>query len=486
MLRIRTAAPLFAIAVVLALPRPVRAQNLTGHPRVVEALNLLERWIDAHRAYEQIPGVSAAVVHDQELLWSRGFGYADLERERAATPETIYSICSISKLFTSVAAMQLRDEGRFALDTEVGELLPWFELRNAHPESPDVTVEGLLTHAAGLPRESDYPYWSRPFDFPTHEQVVERLVEQETLYPTWERFQYSNLGLTLVGEIVAGVSGVEYGAYVRDHILGPLGMESTTPEIGTALGSEALATGYSAMRRGGERERVTPFEGRGIAPAMGYASTVEDLARFASWQFRLLEDGGDEILAANTLREMHRVHYVDPDWEVHRGLGFSVWRRNDQTFVGHGGSCPGYRSSFQLQTDSRVATVAMVNAMVDASLYARRAHEIVAPAIEEALADEDGDSEALPAPFERYLGAYDGFPWGGETQVVPWKGGLATVSFPTDDPLAGLTRLEHVQDHSFRRVREDGTLAEEVVFEVNQAGDVTGMRRHSNVRPKIR
>jgi CubicO group peptidase (beta-lactamase class C family) len=97
----------------LLLATPCFAQQATkaSHPRVQEALNLLEVWVDAQRAYEQIPGVSMAVVHDQDLLWIAAFGHADRERQSPATPQTMYSICSISKLFTSVGVMQLRDQG---------------------------------------------------------------------------------------------------------------------------------------------------------------------------------------------------------------------------------------------------------------------------------------------------------------------------------------------------------------------------------------
>ncbi len=461
----------------------VLGQSTSDHPRVAEALHLLETWIAAERAYRQIPGISAAVIHDQELVWSRGFGYADLESKRPATPATMYSICSISKLFTSVAAMRLRDDGRFRLDDRVASLLPWFTLQNQRPGGPDVTVEGILTHSAGLPRESDYPYWSAPFDFPSHDQVVSRIASQATLYPAWRYYQYSNLGLTLVGEIVTATSGTPFGDYVATHILEPLGMSSTTHEIGEVQGSEVLATGYSATRRDGGRLRVEPFEGRGIGPAMGFASTVEDLAKFASWQFRLLERGGHEILDANTLREMHRVHYIDPDWETTRGLGFSIVRRNDKTFVRHGGSCPGYRSDFQLQTDDKVGAVAMTNAMVSAGLFTRRAYEIVAPALK-AMKDSAAEVKPLAREFEKYVGAYDDYPWGGETHAIPWKGSLALVSFPTDDPLRRLIRLKHVDGHTFRRIRSDDTLGEEIVFDV-EGGTVLRVWRHSNSSERI-
>ena len=196
---------------------------------MASALEVVRVWLDAQRAYEQIPGISAAIVHDQELLWSGGFGFADLARTAPATPKTIYSICSISKLFTSIAVMQLRDAGKLRLDDPVGKHLPWFTIERSAPEGPEITIEGLLTHASGLPRESDYPYWTGPdFPFPTREQIVERISKQKTLYPAETYFQYSNLGLTLAGEVVAAASGMPYAEYVRRNILEPLGLSSTT------------------------------------------------------------------------------------------------------------------------------------------------------------------------------------------------------------------------------------------------------------------
>jgi len=78
-------------------PTVSQATNLREDPRVSDAINLLDRWIDAQRDYLQIPGISVAVVHDQEVLWSGGFGYADLESQKPTTAGTVYSICSISK-----------------------------------------------------------------------------------------------------------------------------------------------------------------------------------------------------------------------------------------------------------------------------------------------------------------------------------------------------------------------------------------------------
>ena len=128
-----------------AQQRPIAA-----HPKVVQALELLRVWLDAQQAYDRIPGVSAAVVRDQQLVWSGGVGYSDLATKTPATASTIYSICSISKLFTSVAVMQQRDAGKLRLDDPVSKFLPWFTIKRTNPESGDITIEGLLTHASNV------------------------------------------------------------------------------------------------------------------------------------------------------------------------------------------------------------------------------------------------------------------------------------------------------------------------------------------------
>jgi len=487
----------FAMVAVLLLavtPASFSEERLADDPGVTEALRLVETWVEGQRTYEGIPGISAAVVHDQELIWEHGFGVTDRERGTRATPGTIYSICSISKLFTSVAVMQLRDHEQLALSDPVSEHLPWFNLRQAHPEGPPITLWGLLTHSSGLPRESDYPYWNLPdFPFPTREEMKARLGEQETLYPASKYFQYSNLGLSLLGEVVAEVSGQSFGEYVQRQILAPLDLADTRPELPEFERGKRMATGYGAKARDGSRAEVPFFQALGIAPAAGFSSTVRDLAKFASWQFRLLESGDDEVLAANTLREMHRVQWLDPDWETARGLGFGVYRVNDTTFVGHGGSCPGFRSTLRLQTDKRIAVIFMANSSgVAPEAWAGRTYQIMAPAIAEALESKD-DGESTESvedtepeiDFERYAGNYSLAPWGGEMAVIPWKGSLAVVYLPTDDPLEALAKLRHVEDHTFRRVRDDDALGEEIVFEIDAEGRSVALRRHSLSWPRV-
>lgn len=459
---------------------PVSPQALARDPRVAQALRLLEAWADAETAEKRLPGVSMAVVHDQQLLWSRGFGYAQLEPKVAAAADTMYSICSISKLFTSVAVMQQRDAGKLDLDDPVAKHLPWFRIRGAEPGSPPVTVRGILTHSSGLPRESDFPYWTGPaYAFPARDAVRARVGEQEMLFRPDFLYQYSNLGLTLAGEIAAATSGLPFEAYVRRRILDPIGLKDTETEHLDRHRGGRLATGYTAPRRDGSRERVPAYQVRGIGPAAGFTSTVEDLGRFASWQFRVLAGEGDDVLDADTLREMQRVQWMDPDWKTSRGLGFGIWRSGEQTFVGHGGYCPGYQSQLLLQPATKVATVFMTNSNgIDSRAFAQTAYDIVAPALKQAVEDP-GRAKSHDPTLARYTGRYDNW-LAGETWVVPWDDGLALIELPSSRPLADLIKLRWVGEHRFRRIRDDGGLAEEVRFDLDADGRPVRVWRHSN------
>jgi CubicO group peptidase (beta-lactamase class C family) len=481
---------------IVLVPQPAAPQTarLADDAKVAEALEVMRVWLEAERAYDRIPGISAALVHDQELLWSGGYGHAHPDRQVPATAETLYSICSISKLFTSIALMQLRDRGRFRLSDPVGAHLPWFGVRQAYEDGPPITIEGILTHAAGLPRESAHAYWSAPdFAFPTREQIIARLTEQETLYPAWQYFQYSNLGLTLAGELVRELSGTAYDEYVRHSVLGPLGLHDTYPDMPAEHRDGRLATGHSALDREGVRRPTPFFMTHGIAPAAGFASTVDDLARFASWQFRL-EGNADEVLHAHTLREMQRVHYVDPEWNTFWGLGFSISRHDNRTFVGHGGSCPGYRSQLLMNNDDEIAAVFMANASgVNTAKYVRGMYDLVAPAVRAAAkraadarptAHANGAAAQAAVDLRDFVGSYSSQPWGGETAIVLWEGGLAMLGLPTAEPRRGLTRLEHIADDTFRRVRRDEQLGEAIVFERDASGRVTGYRQHGNLSPR--
>src|SRR5688500_5541550 len=198
---------------------PSTGQSDSKEP-LSDALQYIDAWLESQQVYDRLPGMSVGIVKDQELIWSKGYGLADIKKKIPAQPETVYSICSITKLFTSVAIMQLYEQGKLRLDDSLSTILPDRKIRQQFSDSGPITIRSLLTHSSGLPREADFPYWSGPdYKFPTKQQVVEKLDQQETLYPASTYFQYSNLGMILLGEVVEKISGKPYDVYVQENIL---------------------------------------------------------------------------------------------------------------------------------------------------------------------------------------------------------------------------------------------------------------------------
>ena len=461
----------------------LNTEEILAHPEVKGALRAIDAWVEGVRTYDRVPGVSVGIVRDQDLIWSNGYGYSNLETKRAADEDTLYSICSISKLFTSIAIMQLRDASKLTLRDPVGDHLDWFDITQKYDDSGPITIESLLTHSSGLPRESDFPYWEGPgFPFPTRQQMIKKLSTQSTLYPAQRQYQYSNLAVSLAGEIVQERSGQEYQAYIKANILNPLGLTSTRPYYPEEMRGDGLAIGYTGMGRSGTREPVEPFFTRGITPAAGFTSSVNDLARFASWQFRLLEESGDEVLRTNTLREMQRIHWLDGDDGWQFGLGFEIWRVGDMTVVGHGGGCPGYITSFLMTTKDKIAVVVLTNAGDGPAQHvAENLLKTISPALDAAKTQ----SENTMPDFSMYEGDFEVRPWGGELAIRQWGDQLVAINIPSDELDEAMTRLEHVDGHTFVRLTDDDESREPWVFEMADDGKVERILRHSGYWRRI-
>ena len=238
-----------ALSVALLTSLTVTAQDTSkistvDLPAQREALRLVDAWLESEQVYRRIPSLSATVVQGDKTVYSKGYGTLDAEHKIPATAQTLYSICSISKLFTSVALMQLWEAGRVHLDESVTTYLPWAKLKPLDQDGVPITLRAVLSHSAGLPRESDFPYWTGPdFPFPTEEQLKSRLAEQAPLWPPSLWYQYSNLGLALIGNTVSAVSGESYRDYVQTHILEPLGLKDTHPFMPMPLYNKRLAVG---------------------------------------------------------------------------------------------------------------------------------------------------------------------------------------------------------------------------------------------------
>ncbi len=444
--------------------------DFLANNEVATNLDLFSAWVEAQMAYRGQPGLSVGVIYDQELIWSRGFGYANVEAKRPTDASTLYRIASITKLFTSTAIMQLRDEGLLQLDDPVQKHLPWFTIQNPHKDTSVVTIRHLLTHAAGLPREAAFPYWSTN-EFPSLAALQAALPSQELALPTESDWKYSNLGLTLAGEIVAAVSKMPYARYIQEQILDPLGMVNTFVETVPA-DHPLLATGYGRRLPDNTRSLGPYTDCAAISPAANMASNVEDLAKFAMLQFRSGPRADAQILAGSSVREMQRVQWLNADWSAGRGIGFYVWRFNNQTLVGHGGALQGYRTDLQVAPAEKVGVIVLTNADDGQPLsYMQKAFQWIVPALIKAAKPEAATQEAL-AEWQRYTGRYRSA-WG-DLQVLVYKDELVMISPSDPDPMAGMTKLKPVAEQTFRMETKEhfGSSGELATFELDDAGKV--------------
>lgn len=459
------------------------ASSQTIKTDYTEAIKMIDVWLHAQRDFERIPGLAVSIVNDQEIIFSKGYGFSDTENKVPMQAETIFSICSISKLFTSVAVMQLWEQGKLRLDDSISALIPGYNLQQQYAETVPVTIRSLLTHSSGLPREAAFAYWSAPdFYFPTEKEMNEKLGSQQTLYPSSTYFQYSNLGMSLLGEAIASVAKTSYDNYIIKNILQPLQLTNTNPFLPKNLWREKMATGYSALYRDGTRRMMPFFQANGITAAAGYSSNVIDLARFASWQFRLLNNGKKEILRPSTLKEMHRPHWINLDGKLTWGLGFNVFQENGVTYLGHDGSCPGYTTSLLLSPKNKMAVSIMINAQgSDPEKYSSGIFQILTKA------KDATDTSTKNIDLQEYAGNYDNYTWSGENVILPWKGKLAMFGVPSDNPATGMQLYKYVSKDIFRKLRrDDDSLGEELRFERDANGKVIRVFSHTNFRNKIK
>ena len=237
-------------------------------PQEVEAFfdEIIPQQLDEY----YIPGAATAVVKDGELVFAEGYGFADLEQERPVVADrTLFRTGSVAKLFTWTAVMQLAEQGKLNLNTDVNDYLSGFRIPDTCPEP--ITLEHLMTHTAGFEDGSMGAMRPRPEALEPLGTFLARKVPAR-ISPPGQVTAYSNYGTALAGHIVEQVSGLPFEQYVEQNILTPLGMDRTTfrQPVPASLVDE-LATGYVYSNGAFQPQ---PFEVYQIGPAGGASATV--------------------------------------------------------------------------------------------------------------------------------------------------------------------------------------------------------------------
>jgi D-alanyl-D-alanine carboxypeptidase len=454
----------------------VEARGLGARPDVAAAIKVLDAWIEETVKAREEPGLSIGIVYDQDLIWAKGYGFANLDKRLPAAPSTLYRIASISKLFTAIAIMQLRDAGKLQLDDPVAKHLPWFRVKKIQPDSPDITIRHLLTHTSGMARELPLPYWN-DLHFPSREEMIRLISSQPAIFAPETTFKYSNLAVAIAGEVVSAVSDEAYPSYIEKHILEPLGMRST--RVVPDPGAPGLAVGYRKRVPGQTREAEDFIDSRGLTPSAGFASSVEDLAKLVSLQFRHEQAGGAQVLKGSTLREMRRVQWLRPDWQSGQGVGFEIRRVGQQTRVGKDGAAPGYKSQIETAPDEKLGVIVLINGYdAEPLLYVNQAFAIAGPAIAKAALQPKLTPPADPQ-WSKYIGTYT---WKHvDAKIMMLDGELTMIVPDAATPWQSRVRLTPVGPHTFKMIggAADGELLK---FEVDESGRATKLTAGSYYR----
>ncbi|MFH8802835.1 serine hydrolase domain-containing protein [Streptomyces sp. NPDC017936] len=305
---------------------------------------LLHR-IAVAQAEGRAPSLVAAVVRDGRAVWHGARTSVD---GHGPDRNVQYRIGSITKTFTAVLVMRLRDEGALDLGDPLEKHLPC-------TGTGEATIAQLLAHTGGLAAESPGPWWERT-PGALRPELADVLGDQPFLHPAGRRFHYSNPGYSLLGALVEQLRGVPWDEALRREVLEPLGLDRTTTR------PQHPHAGGWAVHPWADVMLPEPTEDFGRMAAAGQLwSTAGDLARFAAF----LAHGDDRVLSAETLREMRTPAAPAEETDLRDGsaygLGLRVEARSGRLLVGHSGSVPGFLASLTLSVDDDVAAVVLSN-----------------------------------------------------------------------------------------------------------------------------
>ncbi len=327
---------------------------------------------------------------------------------------------------------------------------------------------------------------------PTSDAVFSMLSEQQRLYSPHINFQYSNLGMSLLGKLITEVSGKDYHEYISSEILQPLGLQGISSELPLDYDEGRFSVGNKYHIGNQERSIFKPYQMRGYAPAAGYAASVTDLAAFASWHFRLLETGDEEVLKADTLKEMLRVQFYDPfDPDSPRvGLGYFFRPLGEEMAFGHGGYCPGYRAQLLIRPKDKLAMIGMVNTNdINPAAMINGIADIAASAVIGAVEKDDnvtGDntSEEEQHDFYEYEGQFGWEGYDNVTYVIPASEGIVLIRLSDANAGKNATTYIHVEGDTFRRKRDEGDMGETLTFIRDDEGNIDRYSSHGFVMTK--
>ncbi|HNU89313.1 MAG TPA: serine hydrolase domain-containing protein, partial [Ferruginibacter sp.] len=345
--------------------------------KIMKAMPVIDQLFKEYADSNHLPGVAYGLVVDGKLVYKGNIGYTDVEKKIPVTSASLFRIASMSKSFTCMAILKLRDEGKLNLDDPAYLYIP--ELKNLkYPtaDAPVITIRHLMTHGAGFPE--DNPWGDRQLA-DNDKDLMEFIGKQISFSnPPGIAYEYSNLGFALQGRIITKVSGMQYQDYIKKNILEPLGMKTTTYEYGD-VAADKLAHGYRWLNEKWNEETLLHDTKDGSWGAMGaMISSIDEFAGYmafhlSAWPPSNAKDDGP--VKRSSVREMHhpwRWNTFNPNYKFPDGRTCAItaaycyglgWVKDceGRTFISHSGGLPGFGSQWRIMPDYGVGIVSFAN-----------------------------------------------------------------------------------------------------------------------------
>ncbi len=352
---------------------PASFNDETRVERIKKAMPVIEKMYKDFAIANHFPGYAYGIVVDGQLVYKGAEGYANLEEKIPATTSSMFRIASMSKSFTSLAILHLRDAGKLKLDDPVYLYIPALKGQGLTKDSPPITIRHLMSHSAGFPE--DNPWGDR--QLADSEKDLNDLIKGKLSFSNVAgvEYEYSNLGFAMLGYIIHKVSGITYDAYIKKNILVPLGMNTTTYEF-TTIPKDKFAFGYRYINDKWRKE--IPLQD-GIYGAMGGMITSIDMfgkyvaMHEAAWPER--NDAETLPVKRASIREMHqpaRFISLNPNYSFPSGKKLATagaytyglrWMidAEHKKNIGHSGGLPGFGSNWQFLPDYGIGVILFAN-----------------------------------------------------------------------------------------------------------------------------
>jgi len=339
-----------------------------------KAFPVIEKIYREYAEKNHFPALTFGVIAGGQLVYSGSVGTSNIANKTATTTKSLFRIASMSKSFTAMAILKLRDEGKLSLTDPASKYVPEInKMGTLTKDAPAITVQNLLTMSAGFPE--DNPWGDRQLAIDDEEFMKQITAGISFSNVPGVTFEYSNLGFALLGKIITNISGTPYQKYITENIMKPIGMNDSRWEY-DEVPVEQLALGYQWID---DSWTEIPLLHDGAYGAMGgMICSIEDFSKYvalhlAAWPARNEAESGP--VRRSSIREMHQPWrfnnlYADAKTRsgqpcpvaVAYGYGLS-WRKdcNGVVRIAHSGGLPGFGSEWRIYPDYGVGTVSFSN-----------------------------------------------------------------------------------------------------------------------------